>query len=153
MTNNTAVTEAEAKHKKVTDLLCEGNHPDGPVHAVSHFHEDGPLVCGTHYARMRQAEMKAKRGQEKAAVEAAMKEPAPTKKDDNNKTQSQATHYAIAGLEVPEMVGVWLETAAKIRKMTTEALLVEIATEYYNQTCPEYLRKDVGESETTQGKH
>lgn len=129
MTNQTAVT-------KVTDLFCEGNHPDGPMHAASHFH-DGPAVCGTHYARMRKAEMAAKKGQEKAAVEAAMKEPAPTK---NGATK--ATSYTVAGLDVPEMVGIWLETAAKIRKMETKDLLIEIATEYYNQTCPEYLRKE-----------
>lgn len=151
MTNNTAVNEAGAKSKKVTDLFCEGNHPDGPQHAVSHFH-DGPAVCGTHYARMNKAEKAAKKGHEKAAVEAAMKEPAPTKDTkQNNRSGSKSAHYTLFGkLDVPEAVGVWIETVAKIRNISTDDLANEILTEYYKQTCPEYLRKDTGESE---GQH
>lgn len=146
MTNNTAVTEAGAKFKKVTELTCAGNHPDGAQQAVSHFHENGPAVCGTHYARMRKAEREAKKGHEKVAVESAMKEPAPTKT--TNHRSGQAT-YSLANLQVPEVVGVWIETAANIRKMSTEQLMIEIMTEYYNQTCPAYLRKDTD----TENKH
>lgn len=147
MTNNTAVNEAGAK--KVTDFDCVGNHPDGPMKAVSHFHEDGPTVCGTHYARMRHAEMKAKRGQEKAAIEAALKEPAPTKNNTRSRASSKHT-YSIGNIEVSENVGIWIETAAGLRNVTIDELAVEIFTAYYNQTCPEHLKEKLGGSESTQ---
>ena len=141
-TNN--VVEAEARFKKVTDMVCAGTHPDGPQKAVSHFHDNGPAVCGTHYARMRRAESEAKKGQEKAAIEAALKEPAPTKQPGQN-SRSRGTHvaYALPAVELTQAVGIWIETAAKIRHVSTEELMIEILSEYYNQTCPDYFKEDL----------
>lgn len=140
MTNNTNVVEAEVKSKS-----CVGNHPDGAQPAVTHFHKGGPLVCGTHYARMRRAEKEAKKGQEKVAVEAALKEPAPTHEiKQRSKPETTNTNN-----NSEDMVEIWIETAAKIRGVSVDTLKHEILREYYNQTCPEYLRRDVAEKKET----